>query len=191
MIWAAAIFDFTDGFAARLLKVKSSLGKELDSLADMISFGVLPALIIFNLIDLNNGNYLKYLALLIVVASALRLAKFNIDDRQNLGFIGLPTPASAIIVSSFPALTTNENLSFLLTPLSLVLISSFLSILMISNIRFISFKFNGYSFANNWEKYILLLTSLILIVFFQTSSIPFIFVLYFLVSLAKIGSPKQ
>jgi len=157
----------------------------------MVSFGVLPALIMFNLIDLNNGNYLKYIALLIVVASALRLAKFNIDSRQNLVFIGLPTPASAIFVSSLPIVANIEYWSLLFTPLSLTLISVFLSFFMVSNIRFISFKFNGYSFSNNWKKYVLLLTSLILMAFFQTSSLPVIFVLYFLISIFKIGSPKQ
>ena len=94
-----AVFDFFDGLAARLLKASSGIGKELDSLADMVSFGVLPSLMLFKLGDPSWG-VLRYVPLLIAVFSALRLAKFNLDERQHQGFIGLPTPASAMVCGS-------------------------------------------------------------------------------------------
>jgi len=172
--------------------VKSSLGKELDSLSDIVSFGVLPALILFNLFQVpNDGDFLKYSALLIAAAAAIRLAKFNIDDRQSKGFIGLPTPANAIVISSLPFLVNIESWSLLFNPLALAVISISLSFLMVSNIRFISLKFQGYEIAANWEKYLLLVSSLILVIIFQTSSIPIIFVIYFLISVIKKGSPNQ
>ena len=94
-----AVFDFFDGLAARLLKASSGIGKELDSLADMVSFGVLPSLMLFGLSG-SSVPVLKYLPLILAVFSALRLAKFNLDERQHEGFIGLPTPAAAMICGS-------------------------------------------------------------------------------------------
>ena len=94
-----AVFDFFDGLAARLLKASSGIGKELDSLADMVSFGVLPSLMLFGLGG-SSVPVLKYLPLILAVFSALRLAKFNLDERQHEGFIGLPTPAAALIIGS-------------------------------------------------------------------------------------------
>ncbi|OZA56958.1 MAG: CDP-diacylglycerol--serine O-phosphatidyltransferase, partial [Sphingobacteriales bacterium 39-40-5] len=113
LIWAsyaiviAAVFDFFDGMLARLLKAYSDIGKELDSLADMVSFGVLPSVIIYQLFALSpqidfGADWLSFSAFIIAVFSALRLAKFNIDTRQSENFIGLPTPANALLIASFP-----------------------------------------------------------------------------------------
>src|ERR1700740_2323055 len=106
-IFLAAIFDFFDGLASRVLQSFSGIGKDLDSLADMVSFGVLPSVIIYELFlqapQIEHvSTYLNYIAFLIPVFSALRLAKFNIDERQTEIFIGLPTPANAILIASLP-----------------------------------------------------------------------------------------
>ncbi|RZK73966.1 MAG: CDP-diacylglycerol--serine O-phosphatidyltransferase, partial [Pedobacter sp.] len=100
----SGIFDFFDGFVARLLKVKSEIGKELDSLADVISFGFLPGVIVFQLLNIENSGYLPYLAFLIPVFSAYRLAKFNLDTRQTEEFIGLNTPMNTFFIISLPYL---------------------------------------------------------------------------------------
>ena len=102
LMLAAAVCDFCDGLAARLLKAYSELGKQLDSLADMVSFGVLPSLMMYSLmVQAQGDSWICYVPLLIAVFSALRLAKFNIDERQSDSFIGLATPACAIICGSF------------------------------------------------------------------------------------------
>jgi CDP-diacylglycerol--serine O-phosphatidyltransferase len=113
-IFLSAIFDFFDGLASRVLKSFSGIGKDLDSLADVVSFGVLPAVIMYQLflqghqID-NVSTYLNFIAFLIAVFSALRLAKFNTDTRQSENFIGLPTPANAILIASFPIIISHNN----------------------------------------------------------------------------------
>ncbi|HQS50964.1 MAG TPA: CDP-diacylglycerol--serine O-phosphatidyltransferase, partial [Daejeonella sp.] len=120
LIWAsyaiviAAVFDFFDGMLARLLKAYSDIGKELDSLADMVSFGVLPSVIIYQLFALSpqidfGADWLSFSAFIIAVFSALRLAKFNIDTRQSENFIGLPTPANALLIASFPLIIADSN----------------------------------------------------------------------------------
>lgn len=98
---AAACFDFCDGFAARLLGAYSEIGKELDSLADMVSFGLLPAVMLYRTMDGVEPEWVAYIPLILVVFSALRLAKFNVDERQHGSFLGLPTPAAAMICGSF------------------------------------------------------------------------------------------
>src|ERR1700712_2095160 len=123
-IFLSAIFDFFDGLASRVLKSYSGIGKDLDSLADMVSFGVLPAVIMYQLFleahQINNvSTYLNFIAFLIPVFSALRLAKFNVDTRQAEHFIGMPTPANAILIASFPIIIGHNNrfyLPFLLNP---------------------------------------------------------------------------
>ena len=103
-VWAACVFDFFDGFAARALHVKSPIGKELDSLADMVSFGVLPSMAMYSMIKSVTGEpMLAYFAFSIAVFSALRLALFNIDERQIDTFIGVPTPATALFITALPS----------------------------------------------------------------------------------------
>ena len=196
LVGLAAIFDFLDGMAARLLHVKSAIGKELDSLADMVSFGLLPGVIVFQLLNLNpalQSIYIPYIAFLIPIFSALRLAKFNTDTRQEEMFYGLPTPANAILIASFP-LILDQNMfvfgldfgfinSILINQWFLVSLSVLLSWLLVAEIPLMSLKFKSLSWVDNRGRYILLLLSLILLIIFQFAGIPIIISLYILISL--------
>lgn len=194
-ILGAAVLDFLDGFVARLLKAGSEFGKQLDSLADVVSFGVLPALILFHMISIGLGDYFTPLeersteniltaliALLVAVFSAIRLARFNIDTRQTNHFIGLPTPANALFVASFPLILTyqyqlnmyypisSDGLLFLqerrfwnsldpwmvkllFNPYFLVGYSLIISYLLNANIQMIALKFKGTSWKKNKHIY--------------------------------------
>lgn len=179
-IWLAAIFDFFDGFAARLLKVSSPIGKELDSLADMVTFGVLPAVMVFQLTS-DLGIY-SYAAFIIALFSALRLAKFNIDDEQSTGFIGLPTPALAFFVSGLPF--GIDRLSWL-QPEIILALGVLLAFLLISPLKMLALKFENYRIKDNIFKYLLILGSIVLIVVFKTLAIPLIILYYILLSLVS------
>lgn len=146
LMLAAAVCDFCDGFAARLLKAYSDLGKELDSLADMVSFGALPALMAHRLMVLNGTDGIWcYIPLLIAVFSAIRLAKFNIDERQSDNFIGLPTPACAMICGSFAYYIFKDPSSVLCgwaaSRFFIPAASLILSFLLVSEIPMFSMKF--------------------------------------------------
>ncbi len=143
---AAAVCDFCDGLSARLLKAYSDLGKELDSLADMVSFGVLPSLMAYKLMNnLHGDSFLIYIPLLIAVFSAIRLAKFNIDERQSENFIGLATPACAMICGSFVYYVSQDATSILHGWASckyfIPACSVVLALLLISEIPMFSMKF--------------------------------------------------
>lgn len=139
---AAAVFDFLDGFAARLLKAYSPVGVQLDSLADMVSFGTLPAVMLYNamcgMVETTEGAYmlLVFSPFLLTVFSALRLAKFNVDDRQTDAFVGLPTPANALFFASISAICADKPLG-VWTLLALILLFSFL---LVCEIPMFSFK---------------------------------------------------
>ncbi len=182
-ILIAAVFDFFDGLAARLLKAYSDLGRELDSLADVVSFGVAPAMIFFTLMELAlfgenlplqqiSGNFTEWLfllsALIIPAFSAYRLAKFNTDSRQTINFFGLPTPANAILWASFGLMSgysgNEELLRMLFTPGNLLVTALITSLLLVSEIPMFSLKFSGLQFYTNWYRYIFLFAALILIV---------------------------
>jgi len=203
LVGLAAIFDFFDGFAARLLRVTSPIGKDLDSLADMVTFGVVPGIVIFQLflfiIEIGEGyysdrswmtdsmHYVAYIAFLIPIFSAIRLAKFNNDNRQTSSFIGLPTPANAILICSFPLITENTN-STLATDIIfniyfLIIMSIVLSILLISEIPLFALKFRTFSWSGNRTRYIFLALSVVLLSLFQYTGIPLIIVLYVLMSI--------
>ena len=188
MIWIGALFDFFDGFSARILKKFSLIGKDLDSLADIITFCFLPSSILFVLIDQNSTiSWLSYIGYLLVLFGALRLAIFNNDTRQSENFYGLPVPASAIFVSAFPFITTIENTEFygfITDYRTLVGISVLLPIMMISNIKLLSFKFKDVSFQANWPRYLLILISMFLIVVFKIVALPFIIIIYVVLSMA-------
>ena len=201
-IFIAAVFDYLDGTAARLLKAYSELGKQLDSLADLVSFGVAPGLIIFQLLSIHcsNGcnilerwNIVPYLALLIPVCSALRLAKFNIDPRQEINFIGLPTPANAIFFASIPMIIyiqdrihTFVELDFMVAlfanPRVLSVLAVFFSYLLISDFRLFSMKFKSMSWKENQHRYLFLILSLILLLIFSISAVPMVILVYLLLS---------
>jgi CDP-diacylglycerol---serine O-phosphatidyltransferase len=201
LVFIAAIFDFLDGMAARLLHAHSAIGKELDSLADVVSFGVAPGLIMFNLIQINsdplpgNSSYLvfaPYLALLIPIFSALRLAKFNIDERQSDNFLGLPTPANAFVFASLPMIfifqyepMASNNAGFLdllFQPLVLTALCILFSWLLVSEIPLFAMKFKSFSWKENDYKYIFLLVSLGLIIWLKFIAIPATILLYILFS---------
>ena len=179
MIWIGGVFDFLDGFVARLLKVKSEIGKELDSLADIVTFGLLPSFIVFHHFQLESSNtFLPFVAFLITICAALRLARFNIDDQQTQAFIGLPTPASAIVVSSLPFYAESPNYSLLINVYSLVAVCLILSFLMVSEIRLFSLKLSGIRWKTDKWKIMLILLSLVLLFAFQVLGIPLIIIGY-------------
>ncbi len=181
MIWLAAIFDFFDGFTARLLNVSSPIGKELDSLADMVTFGVLPAFILFSMQESLTTGYLPYISFSLALFSALRLAKFNIDTKQTNGFIGMPTPAAAFFVSGLVFWPTSSWL--VNNPVSIAAISIVLSLLLVAPIPMLALKFKDYSLRNNISRYLLVIISMILLVLFDKKSFPLIISFYFILSL--------
>jgi CDP-diacylglycerol--serine O-phosphatidyltransferase len=179
-ILLSAVFDFLDGFAARLLKAYSPMGKELDSLADVVSFGLAPGAIVFSLLSETSTNeWLPYLAFLIPAFSGLRLAKFNIDERQTTSFIGLPVPANAIfwagMVYSFSPFLLN-NLWILI-----ILIGLFCWFL-VSEIPMFSLKFKNLSWSSNQNQYIFLLGCIVILGFFQLNAFSLLIVWYILLS---------
>ncbi|MEF9932347.1 MAG: CDP-diacylglycerol--serine O-phosphatidyltransferase [Bacteroidales bacterium] len=158
-IIAAAIFDFCDGFAARLLRAYSPMGKELDSLADMVSFGVAPAMMLFSFMQSTTVGLITFVPLFIAVFSGLRLAKFNIDTRQTENFIGLATPACALFCGSLMyALTVYACIADFLTEYFYIipLLSIILSYLLTSEIPMFSFKFKNITWKDNSTRFIFL-----------------------------------
>ncbi|MBP6429075.1 MAG: CDP-alcohol phosphatidyltransferase family protein [Bacteroidales bacterium] len=208
LVIVGALFDFMDGLAARALKAYSNLGKELDSLADLVTFGVAPSLITVDLLkefSLSDAFLLKFpflvfIPILMALMSAYRLAKFNIDTRQTMGFIGVPTPANALIWISLPIiyyLETNsihlwgiDNQAFytnftavLLNPIVILLGSVLMSFLLIAELPLFALKFKNFSWKDNKEKFIFLITALFLIFAFNLYSIPLIIIVYIIESL--------
>ena len=172
-IFAAAVCDFLDGMTARALKAYSELGKQLDSLSDLVSFGLAPAFILYNIMAPVHGDFSEewtwgvaaLLCLLLAVFSALRLGKFNIDERQETDFYGLPTPAAALFIASgvhyfsdFPEMMQFISENLFLLPL----ISVILSVLLVSEIRMFSFKFKSINFYKNKARYIFLLAVILI-----------------------------
>jgi CDP-diacylglycerol---serine O-phosphatidyltransferase len=191
-LFLAAIFDFFDGFASRVLKSFSGIGKDLDSLADMVSFGVLPSVILYQLflqapqID-KVSTYLNFSAFLIPVFSALRLAKFNTDTRQAEIFIGLPTPANAILIASFPLILQQyPSLSrYILNPYGLTVFIIVMCTLLVIEMPLMSLKFKNRDFNRNIYRYLLLLFSAILILFFKFVAVPVVIFIYITLSIIQ------
>ncbi|WP_214225455.1 CDP-diacylglycerol--serine O-phosphatidyltransferase [Pedobacter sp. B4-66] len=175
----SGIFDFFDGFAARLLNVKSNIGKDLDSLADMVSFGFLPGVVMYQLLSQSDyaSPYLPYLAFIITVFSALRLAKFNNDTRQTEDFIGLNTPMNTLFIVSLPFIQKDYP-SVINSTVLLIGLTALLSWLLISEIKIFSLKFSSKSWAQNKIKYIFLIISALLLPFLKFAAVPFILILY-------------
>ena len=199
LIIIGAVFDFFDGMFARLLNVSSPIGKELDSLADVITFGLAPSTIIFSQLHVMSyptfleplRDYLPYAAFIMAAFSALRLAKFNLDERQALGFIGLPTPANALFWGSL-LVGVGEKLETrpwaLYFILAGVLISSWL---LVSEIPMFALKFKHWSFKGNEVKYLFLITCCPLVVIFGISSFAIIIAWYVILSAIVKQSPTQ
>ncbi|MDC6391098.1 CDP-alcohol phosphatidyltransferase family protein [Maribacter sp. PR1] len=198
-------FDFFDGLAARVLDVKSELGLQLDSLADMITSGLVPGIVMFQLLAMSQSggwnldgvsflenneftwiSLLPFFGFLITMASAYRLANFNLDENQVSSFIGLPTPANALMILSLPLIlfyngsdTVNE---VILNPWFLVLLTILSAYLLNCSLSLFALKFNNWSFKDNAMRYIFLVVSLVMIITMQFLAIPFIILFYILSS---------
>jgi CDP-diacylglycerol--serine O-phosphatidyltransferase len=196
-IGLAALVDFLDGLVARLFKATSPMGKELDSLADVVSFGVAPGMILYQLLRLSwaaqaNGLDVSVAwllpALLIPCAAAYRLARFNIDDSQQYGFKGVPTPAAGLLIASLPLIAwytqSDEVKAALLNKWVLYGLILVVAYLMISNLPLMALKFNNSSLRSNMPKIILLALAIIAAIFLRWLAVPVVFVFYIIVSLA-------
>lgn len=207
LLWAGffialgAFFDFFDGLAARLLNVKSDMGKEMDSLADLVSFGLAPGFIVYQLMlqsdklpqwILFEHNTAPYLAFLIPVLAAFRLAKFNIDTRQTTSFIGLPSPANALFFASLPFILNASfavelpvfqhwisNYWFLLIMVFLI------SILMVVELPLFALKFSNLTWRENSYRFLFLGIALILLFLLQFAAFPIIILLYIALSIIQ------
>lgn len=187
-----ALFDFCDGLSARLLHVGSPIGKELDSLADCVTFGVAPSVMAFGLMQqLTDNEYLPYVAYIMAAFSALRLAKFNLDERQTTSFIGMPTPANALFWASF---IVGFGAWITQLPAAAVIIICLLiimSLLLVSEIPMFSLKFKHYGWKGNEIRYIFLAVCAVLIAVFQLKALAIIVVWYIILSvISDLGKKK-
>jgi len=201
LVLIAALFDFADGFSARLFNAYSEIGKQLDSLADIISFGVAPAAILSVLIrshlnisePITEASIFELIQLffpfLIVIFSGLRLAKFNIDISNSEAFSGLPTPANALLIVSFPLIIESDNYELLSgiinNKLFILLLIPISCYLLISRYPMFGMKIKTFGIKKNLLLYIFLLLSLILLIIFKYSGFPIIIALYILISLVN------
>jgi len=200
-IFAAAVFDFCDGFSARLLHAYSSIGKELDSLADLVSFGLAPAAIVFTMLELtlfgknqpiqeieaNWGQWITlFTSLVIPVAGAFRLAKFNTDDRQSEQFLGMPIPANAIFFASLGLileLGTKASIVPVILNKHILLAAIFAcSFLMVSELPMFNLKFKNIKLKENALRYFFLGTTLLMLIFLQIYALPLIIIWYVILS---------
>ena len=196
-------FDFLDGFLARLLDVKSELGLQLDSLADMVTSGVVPSLVMFQLFrkslgswddnfiynGMANTDFLPFFAFLILMASVYRLAKFNLDENQTSSFIGLPTPANTLFIFSLPLILLYNDIAWVTDLLTnkyvLIFITLLSSYMLNSSIRLFGLKFSDFSWKSNQIRYVFILSSIVLLILFKFIAVPMIIVLYILLSVVK------
>lgn len=182
-IGAAALFDFADGAVARLIGAYSPLGKELDSLADLISFGLAPAMLMFNTIAIANHNPLSpwaFVSLFIAVMGALRLARFNIDTRQTTSFIGLPIPAGAIFWIGLIAFIQRHNIYPGNATVALIII--LMSLMMVSPLPMFSLKFKNFSIRDNFRRYIIILAAIAFVATVGLSGLAWTIILYIIIS---------
>ena len=188
-------FDFFDGLLARKLNVQSELGVQLDSLADMVTSGLVPGLVLFHLLGLapqlswETYNLLPYFGLLVTLASAFRLAKFNISTNQSDAFIGLPTPANALLIISLPLILEYQHSDainvIILNPWFLIALTLVSCYLLNAPIKLIALKFKTWNFKDNASRYILIILSLVLLAIFQFAGIPLVIIAYILLSIAS------
>lgn len=210
-IWVCIgiFFDYWDGFAARILDVKSELGLQLDSLADMVTSGVVPGLMVYKLlanIQANQPMYsltpdtyymgaVPYLGFIITLGACYRLAKFNVDTRQTDSFIGLPTPGNALFILSLPMIATTTSSEFLISVISnpyvLVVISLFSAYIMNAELPLFSLKINPSKLSQYKLQISFVLTSIVLLLILQYLAIPIIILLYILLSVIKNAAQKS
>lgn len=210
-VFAGIFFDFFDGLAARVLKVQSELGLQLDSLADMITSGVVPGIVMFQLLKMSSAggwnlelgsgpastithaapelSILPFFGFLITLASAYRLAKFNIDENQVSSFVGLPTPANALLIFSLPLILLYHNNDFLngiiLNQWFLIAMTLLSAYLLNSKIELFALKFKNWSFKDNSLRYVFIAVCLVSIGTMKFLAIPFIIVFYVMSSLVN------
>lgn len=184
-VWAACVFDFFDGFAARMLKVSSPIGKELDSLADVVSFGVLPSMVMYKMLAASStSDVIPFIGFMIAMFSALRLAIFNVDETQRDSFKGLNTPANTLFITSLPLLQGKVG-DWLFLPTTLLFITMVFSFLLVSRIEIFALKFKNFSWADNKIRFTFLAASVLLLIIFQVTAIPLIILLYIGLSLGE------
>jgi CDP-diacylglycerol---serine O-phosphatidyltransferase len=200
LIFAAAFIDFCDGFVARLLKAESPIGEQLDSLADCVTFGVLPGCIFYKFLEgayasdnnaLGISIILLLPAFLISVFSALRLARFNVDEKQHVNFIGLPTPACAIFTAALPLIYFSNQFglaSLLVNKWVLYLLILALSYLLVSSLPMFSLKFKSFEWKSNETRYIFLAASAVLIFTMGFTGLAIVILLYILLSIIQTFS---
>lgn len=205
--FAGIFLDFFDGLAARVLNAQSQVGLQLDSLADVVTSGVLPGIVMVQLLsealtgtsldisvifsDTANStsteSYLPFIGLLIAVASGYRLAKFNVDTRQTTSFIGLPVPANTLLILSLPLIisfqASQQITEVILTPWFLIIITLVSCVLLNAEIPLFGLKFKTWNFKDNTVRYLFLIASILLLVVLKFIAIPIIIFLYILVSL--------
>lgn len=180
-IAAAAVFDFCDGAAARLLHAYSAIGKELDSLADVVSFGLAPALLMFSTINYFSDGFTPWslAALYIAVVGALRLAKFNVDTRQTTSFIGLPIPANAIFWIGFIGwIHTHTYIGNAATAAIIFVMAS----LMVSRMRMFSLKFKNFDWRENFRRYVIIFAAIFFVACEGVAGLAWTIILYILIS---------
>lgn len=208
-IFLGAFFDFFDGMTARLLHVQSAIGKELDSLSDVVTFGVAPGFIVFSLLEsvtsqIGTMEWLKFVALLMPALSSYRLAKFNLDERQTSSFIGLPTPANAMVWAAYGIILSvsdpsklllfswfdGENLVDLMSnPWLIAILSVVMSVSLVLEVPLFALKFKNFSWTDNKVRYSFLGIDLLLLLFLGVYAVPVIILFYVLLSIAVM--PKD
>lgn len=201
LVALAAVFDFWDGLVARILHVHSELGKQLDSLADMVSFGVVPGTMMLQLLKLSLerqptlgtevGTWLPFAGFILTIFSALRLAKFNLDTRQTSSFIGVPTPANTILIVSLPLILANDTYGLsgiILNPFALLGITLLFSYLLISEVPLFALKFKNMRWQDNQKQFIFLGLAIVLFTWLNFTAVPILVAFYILLSLFKPSS---
>jgi CDP-diacylglycerol--serine O-phosphatidyltransferase len=192
-IFISLVCDFLDGFLARLLHAYSELGKELDSLADMVSFGVLPSFMLFNLVEQSCGAqctvgplgfYKPFMVFSMALMSAYRLAKFNIDTRQTDSFIGVPTPANGLFIASLPLILhfQPEYTAYVLNYKGNLIYSIVMSYLLVSELPLMAFKFKTWTWADNQSRYLFLMYCVAMLVMFKFAAFPVLVISYIALS---------
>lgn len=203
-VFLGIFFDFFDGFFARKFNVQGNLGLQLDSLADMVTSGLVPGIVMYKLLDLSSPGWSEIgvisnssfsfndiavfplVGLLITLASAYRLAKFNIDSEQQTYFKGLPTPANALLIISLPLILEFQNNDFInaiiLNQWFLILLTLLSCYLLNANIKLFALKFKNYGFKDNATRYIFILLCVVLLIVLQFAAIPIVILLYIVMS---------
>lgn len=202
-VFLGIFFDFLDGLVARLLGVQSEIGVQLDSLADMVTSGLVPGIVMFQLLNMSHtggwghgfldtdidAGYISFFGFLITLASAYRLANFNVDENQVSSFSGLPTPANALLILSLPLILLYHNNdalnSLILNPWFLIILTVLSAFLLNSRIKLFALKFKNWSFKDNAIRYLFLIGSLVLLLTLRFLAIPVIVTMYILMSLMQ------